>query len=163
MNPWHPVYLGLGSNLNHPKQQIKRALELIEAHPDMTVIETAPCYRTPAWGVEDQPDFINTAAHIQTTLPPEALLKALKHIEYHDMGRVANDRWHERVIDIDILLYPGVNMNTDTLIIPHPLISERWFVILPLMDLQPELPGDLASSIAAFVQAHPKPKDIIKL
>lgn len=154
------AYLGLGSNLNHPKQQIQKALQLIDAHPDISLIESAPCYQTPAWGVENQPDFINSAAHIHTTLTPRALLKALKHIEYHDMGRTANARWHERVIDIDILLYQNVTMDTEELTIPHPLISQRWFVILPLMDLQPTLPEGLATAIDRFIQANPKPKAI---
>ena len=158
MLDWHNVYLGLGSNLSEPKSQLKRAVQLLTENNDITIMAQAPFYQTPAWGVTDQPDFINSVLHIQTTLSAEQLLSKIKDIEYNQMGRQKNARWHERLIDIDILLVEKQQINTKELTIPHPLIAERWFVILPLLALKPDLPLSLENAIKAKVNAETPPR-----
>ena len=158
MLDWHNVYLGLGSNLSEPKSQLKRAVQLLAENNDITIMAQAPFYQTPAWGVTDQPDFINSVLHIQTTLSAEQLLSKIKDIEYNQMGRQKNARWHERLIDIDILLVEKQQINTKELTIPHPLIAERWFVILPLLALKPDLPLSLENAIKAKVNAETPPR-----
>nr|WP_246172767.1 2-amino-4-hydroxy-6-hydroxymethyldihydropteridine diphosphokinase [Marinicella rhabdoformis] len=155
--------MGLGSNLSNPHRQIKKAVQFLNAHPNISVIDQAPCFKTPAWGVTDQPDFINSALTISTTLSPHQLLNTIKEIEYEKLGRVKNKRWHERLIDIDILVYGLEQLNHESLTIPHPLITERWFVILPLLLLQPHLPIKLAIKLHAKISQQSAPKDIIKL
>lgn len=156
------VYLGLGSNLSDPHKQIQTAVNILAEHPRIQLNAQAPCYQTPAWGVTDQPDFINTAVAITTSLSPNDLLKTVKDIEYKQMGRVKNQRWHERLIDIDILLYGLEHLEHESLTIPHPLIIERWFVILPLLALNPCLPVKLAIQILNKLSQETPPKDITK-
>ena len=163
MSDWQNVYLGLGSNLSDPKSQLKKAVKLLTQCNEITLLSQAPLYQTPAWGVTDQPDFINSALHIQTTFSAEQLLIKIKDIEYNQMGRQKNARWHQRLIDIDILLYGELKSNTDELTIPHPLIAERWFVILPLLALNPPLPFELESTIKAKLNTENPPETIIQL
>ena len=163
MNKCRTVYLGLGSNLSHPKLQIQKAIQLLADHPEILVTSQAPYYQTPPWGVTDQADFINSALSISTTLCPLSLLDAIKHIEYHQMGRIKNKRWHERLIDIDILLYENWHITQPELTIPHPLIADRWFVILPLLALQPTLPVTLAQTIHNKLDSETIPQDLIKI
>lgn len=163
MNTAVTVYLGLGSNLSNPKSQIEIACQHLSNHPAITILKQAPLYQTPAWGVTEQPDFINSALSITTQLTATELLEVAKDIEYHKMGRQANKRWHQRLIDIDILLYGQQTICQKGLTIPHPHIAERWFVILPLMTLNPELPEPLNTAIKSKIQHENPPADIIKL
>ncbi len=160
MTKWKNVYLGLGSNLSNPKLQLKQAIQLLNQCKEINTLQQAPLYQTPAWGVTDQPDFINSALHIKTTLSPLQLLSQIKDIEYRQMGRQLNARWHERVIDIDILLFEEQFIYTEELTIPHPLIAERWFVILPLMTLKPKLPQELDSTIQNKLLTDKPPEEI---
>lgn len=148
--------------MSNPKKQIKLAIQLLHSDPQIKVKSIAPLYQTPAWGVTNQADFINTAITIDTSYEPQELLSALKTIEYNKMCRVENQRWHQRIIDIDILLYGTQYITEHNLIIPHRLIHERWFVILPLLALGPTIPFKLAQLINIKLQTEEKPAKIRK-
>jgi len=131
------VYLGLGSNQDHPQKQLTKAIHHISRLPGTDIITFSPRYRTRAWGVTDQADFINTVLVINTSEKPLGLLNKIKKIEYRLMGRQKNLRWHQRCIDIDILYYVNKPYHRRQLQLPHPLIPERCFVLRPLMDTKP--------------------------
>lgn len=128
------VLLGLGANIDNPSAQLARALETLTRHPDIEILGISRVYRSPPLGPADQPDFLNAAAKISTHLSPTALLDAVKIIE-RQQGRITGRRWGERCIDLDILLYDGIALETEMLCIPHPGIPARRFVLEPLIDL----------------------------
>lgn len=133
------VYLGLGSNLAYPHRQLIRAITALRALPRTQCIAFAPIMRSKAWGgLKAQPDYYNTVVLIQTALSPLALLRHCQKIE-SKQGRVRKIHWGARTLDIDILLYANRTMNTATLTIPHPYISQREFVKIPLLDLTPNI------------------------
>ncbi|MCB1582712.1 MAG: 2-amino-4-hydroxy-6-hydroxymethyldihydropteridine diphosphokinase [Marinicella sp.] len=153
--PANIAYLGLGSNLNQPLKQISSSLQHLNNLPNTQITALANFYQSKPWGVEDQPDFINTAIKIETALKPLALLKAIKIIEYRLMRRQINQRWFSRVIDIDILLWNQITFNRENLKIPHPWIADRCFVIQPLAELAPTLPAALQQLITKHQKKHP--------
>lgn len=128
--------LGLGSNIGDKAGNVRDAIARISADPAVTVMATSHFYRTAPWGVTDQDWFVNAAILIDTTLAPEALLRLCQKTE-NDMGRVRLRRWGSRIIDVDVLTYGDQVIHTDDLVVPHPLISERAFVLQPLCDLDP--------------------------
>ncbi|MCB9298888.1 MAG: 2-amino-4-hydroxy-6-hydroxymethyldihydropteridine diphosphokinase [Lewinellaceae bacterium] len=127
------VYLHTGTNLGSREANLRRANEWIgrEIGP---IGEASKVYRTKAWGITDQPDFLNQALRVSTLLPPFQLLERIQAIERR-MGRVREVKWGERIIDIDILFYNNEVIDTETLTIPHPYLHYRNFVLLPLMDI----------------------------
>jgi 2-amino-4-hydroxy-6-hydroxymethyldihydropteridine diphosphokinase len=128
-------YLGVGSNLGERRKNIKLAIKLIEALRDTRVIKKSSFFKTlPCGGPAAQPDFLNAALKIQTKFPPLILLKKLKKIETQ-VGRVPGVRFGARVIDLDILLYGDKSIRDKDLIIPHPRMFERDFVIKPLVEV----------------------------
>jgi 2-amino-4-hydroxy-6-hydroxymethyldihydropteridine diphosphokinase len=141
-------YLGLGSNLNNPQRQLRQAIRHLNRLSHCQVIASSDWLQSKAWGVTDQPDFINAVIAVRTRMTPLALLKALKIIEYRVMNRQVNARWHSRVIDLDILLYGQHQLNRPQLQIPHPLIAERCFVWAPLLTLKPVMPVQLKQKTA---------------
>lgn len=137
------AYIGLGSNLNDPAQQLRRALQALGRLPDTQVLAQSRLYRTPPWGVLEQPEFVNAVAELDTALAPRELLDALLQIE-QAAGRVrAGERWGPRVLDLDLLHMDGIQQHDTHLSLPHPRIAERAFVLLPLAELAPtlHLPG----------------------
>jgi 2-amino-4-hydroxy-6-hydroxymethyldihydropteridine diphosphokinase len=132
------AYLGLGSNLGDKKENIKKALRLIENHPDLALINYSSIYLTEAIGVKSQPDFYNAAVLINTKLSPQKLFETVKLIE-QQLGRVPDSHFQPRPIDIDILLYDNLTLDSPLLVIPHPQLSKRAFVLIPLLELNPEL------------------------
>jgi 2-amino-4-hydroxy-6-hydroxymethyldihydropteridine diphosphokinase len=116
-----------------------RALRAIDGRSDCRISAVSRLYSTPPWGKTDQADFFNCCALVETTLSPEALLDACLSVE-RAMKRVRLERWGPRTIDIDILTYADLEQRTERLEIPHPRMTERGFVILPLADIAPELP-----------------------
>lgn len=132
----HIVYLALGSNLGDRGENLRQAIAALP--PQMDVKAKSPIYETPPWGIEDQPKFFNQVIKADTYLQPEPLLKHLKRLEVA-LGRKPNVRNGPRLIDIDILFYDQLVLNTPLLTIPHPRLHERGFVLLPLMDIAPEL------------------------
>jgi len=130
------AYIGIGSNLGYREDNCERAIKLLIANGIM-VTKRSSMAETEPWGVKEQPNFINMAVEIKTGLTPEELLRLLKNIEV-DVGRLPTSHWGPRIIDLDILLYDDVIMETPDLEIPHPGISEREFVLKPLAEIAPD-------------------------
>jgi len=141
------VYIGLGSNLGNPRDQINQAKTALATLPQSRLDAVAPCYRSRAVGPGKQPDYINTAARLITGLVPEMLLDALQAIEAQQ-GRERGIRWGARTLDLDILLFGNLVMSTDRLHIPHPQLPHRDFVLQPLLDLAPDLALPDGTSLA---------------
>jgi 2-amino-4-hydroxy-6-hydroxymethyldihydropteridine diphosphokinase len=132
------VWLGLGANLGQPDAAIYEAAERIAALTGVHGCRLSSLYRTPPWGVVDQPDFCNACLGFCTDLTPLALLLELQGIE-SAMGRERKRRWGERQIDLDILMMQDVRLSTPSLLLPHPWLEQRAFVLVPLAELAPEL------------------------
>jgi 2-amino-4-hydroxy-6-hydroxymethyldihydropteridine diphosphokinase len=130
-----PVYLALGTNLGDRAANLNRARAMIS--PQMTIIHSSPIYVTPPWGYEAQPDFLNQVLEVRTNLEPRPLLQFLKKIE-SEMGRTNTFRNGPRLIDIDILFYGHRAVKGSKLVIPHPRLHERAFVLVPLNDIAPD-------------------------
>jgi len=137
-------FIGLGSNLEQPQEQVQQACKALGELPDSHLVAVSSLYRSAPVGPQDQPDFINAVAILDTCLAPEALLDQLQQQE-QQQGRVRHRHWGERTIDLDILLYGNQTLNTERLIIPHAELHKRSFVVIPLLELAPELvlPGGL--------------------
>lgn len=136
------AYIGLGSNLDDPEQQLLRAFGELDELPATRLVARSSLYRNPPMGPAGQPDYINAAARLETGLLPDALLQAMQQLERaHD--RCAGERWGPRTLDLDLLLYAQVQINNETLTVPHPGIAERNFVLYPLAELDAtlEIPG----------------------
>lgn len=137
------AYIALGSNLGDSKQQLLNAIDKLSGLSDSRLVARSRFYRTPPWGNVDQPDFLNAVVVLETSLPPHDLLDALLEIE-REAGRLrSGERWGPRTLDLDLLHVAGQTINDERLTLPHPHISERAFVLLPLNDLAPdlEIPG----------------------
>ncbi len=132
----HAAYIGIGSNLGNREKNCERAIRLLIEH-GITVTKRSSMIETEPWGVREQPKFINMAVEIGTELDPEGLLSIFKKIE-EEIGRLPASRWGPRIIDLDILLYDDLIMETPDLVIPHPGMSEREFVLKPLAEIAPE-------------------------
>jgi 2-amino-4-hydroxy-6-hydroxymethyldihydropteridine diphosphokinase len=132
------AYVALGSNLGDPRQQVLDAMEALARLPDTRLLKRSQLYRTPPWGVLEQPPFINAAVQLDTTLSPHGLLDALIGIE-QTAGRVRAQRNGPRTLDLDLLHVDGVQLDDERLTLPHPRMAERAFVLLPLHDLAPSL------------------------
>lgn len=132
----HTVYLALGSNMGHRRANLKAALNNLT--PQMAVKKKSSVYETPPWGFEDQAAFLNQVIMVETYLAPQALLAHLKRLEMA-LGRVPGFQNGPRLIDIDILFFDDMIMDTPPLVIPHPRLHERAFVLVPLNDIEPDL------------------------
>lgn len=132
------AFIGLGSNLNNPAQQIKSALSALSELSFCYGLQCAPWYSSLAIGPKGQPDYINTAAKINTSLTAIELLHQLQAIE-NQQGRQREIKWGARTLDLDLLLFDDLSLQSEELTLPHPEISKRSFVLLPLYDLIPSL------------------------
>lgn len=132
------AYIGLGSNLHDPVDQVTQASEALKDLPETKLITCSPLYRSKPMGPQDQPDYINAVAAIKTRLSPLALLDHLQGLE-QQFGRKRGERWGPRVLDLDLLLYGDQCMASPRLTLPHPGLHERNFVLYPLQDVAPEL------------------------
>ncbi len=133
------VYIGLGSNLEQPLQQIQKALQALATLPQSQLISQSSLYLSKPMGPADQDDYINAAAALKTQLSPIQLLDQLQGIE-NRQGRVRNkQRWGARTLDLDLLLYGQQSIELPRLKVPHYGIQERAFVVFPLLEIAPEL------------------------
>jgi 2-amino-4-hydroxy-6-hydroxymethyldihydropteridine diphosphokinase len=130
------VYLGIGSNLGNRQNNCEKSLSLLE-EKGITIIKRSSMIETEPWGVQDQPKFINLVVEIQTELEPGELFCTLKEIEVA-IGRTETVRWGPRIVDLDILFYNDAIINSSELIIPHPGIQDRIFVLKPLSEIAPD-------------------------
>ncbi|MFC1878834.1 2-amino-4-hydroxy-6-hydroxymethyldihydropteridine diphosphokinase [Chloroflexota bacterium] len=132
----HIAYLALGTNLGDRLANLQAAMDAFA--PEIRVAATSPVYETPPWGYLDQAAFLNQVVQVETGLSPEALLAVLKRLE-EELGRQASIRYGPRLIDLDILFYDDLVLETAVLTIPHPRMRGRAFVFVPLADLVPDL------------------------
>lgn len=131
------AYIALGTNLGDREANLRRALARLIETPGLCIRRISSWVSTPAvGGPEDSPDFLNAAVEAQTALPPQALMKRLLEIEL-EMGRERRDKWEPRIIDLDLLLYGDAIVSSQELIVPHPLMHEREFVLRPLAEIAP--------------------------
>lgn len=141
------AWLSLGANLGDPVAQLAEALRRIDAHPAISLTRQSAVLATKPWGKTDQPDFANQAVEVETTLKPIELLDVILSIEIA-MGRVREEVWGPRLIDIDMIAYDHVEIKTARLTLPHPYAHERDFVLVPLAEIAPEV-ADWIREVAA--------------
>ena len=133
------VYIALGSNLASPLEQVQAAIRALGDIPHSRVVNVSSFYRTPPLGPQDQPDYLNAAVALETTLAPDALLDHTQRIELQQ-GRVRKaERWGPRTLDLDIMLFGNQVMNTDRLTVPHYDMKNRGFMLWPLFEVAPDL------------------------
>ena len=133
----HTVYLSLGSNMGNRAANLKEAIAALP--PQMEVKAKSKVYETPPWGYTEQQKFLNQVVMVTTYVEPIPLLKHLKRLEVA-LGRKPTFQYGPRLIDIDILFYDDLIMESDVVAIPHPRLHERGFVLTPMMDIAPDLP-----------------------
>lgn len=132
------VYLSLGSNIGDRLEYIREAVQMLHNQEEINVVNTSSVYETDPVGYEEQALFLNIAIQIETSLNPLSLLEQCQKIE-SELGRKRIIRWGPRTIDLDILLYNQENIVSEKLIIPHPRIEERAFVLVPLIEIAPDI------------------------
>lgn len=148
----HRAFIGLGSNLEDPQQQILNAFDHLGKIPNTQLINRSSLYRSTAIGPGEQPDYTNAVAELHTELEPEALLDQLQQIE-NRQGRVRGDiRWTARTLDLDLLLFNNATIGTARLSVPHPLLAERNFVLYPLHEIAPTLTLPNGDTLAALLR-----------
>jgi 2-amino-4-hydroxy-6-hydroxymethyldihydropteridine diphosphokinase len=135
------AFLGLGANLGDRLSNLQAAVDLLAAREGIGVLRSSRVYETTPVG-PPQPDFLNAVLEVRTSLPPRALLRACLEVEAA-LGRVRGERWGPRPIDVDVLAYGSRRIVEEDLVVPHPRLAERAFVLVPLLELAPdlELPG----------------------
>ena len=134
---WHPAYVGLGSNLEDPPAQVRGAIAELAGIAHTRVVATSRLYRSKPLGPPDQPDYVNAVAGVLTQLAPEALLEAMQAIERRHGRDRSGPKWGPRTLDLDLLLYGGRVQTGDALVLPHPHLHERAFVVVPLAEIAP--------------------------
>lgn len=150
----HIAALSLGGNIGDVAAAFAKALRGFDEHDGVRVIARSQVWRTPPWGKTDQPDFLNMAALVETSLTPHELLALCLEVE-RSAGRERGERWGPRTLDIDIVAYDNITLADETLTLPHPRAAERAFVLVPLA----EIAGGVqvgAQSVAALAQAADK-------
>jgi 2-amino-4-hydroxy-6-hydroxymethyldihydropteridine diphosphokinase len=133
------AYVGLGANLDDPVKQVQRACVELKSISSTRVLACSPLYKSAPLGPQDQPDYINAVAALQTSLSPPELLAALRAIESQHGRQRDGSRWGPRTLDLDMLLYGDLQQAMPELTLPHPGLHERAFVLYPLYDVAPEL------------------------
>ena len=140
---WWPAYVGIGSNLASPIEQVQQAIQELGNIPNTRLVRASGLYRSAPMGPPDQPDFVNAVAALLTQQDAGNLLKLMLKIEDAHGRERAGERWGPRTLDLDLLLYGNQQVRSAELDLPHPGIAERNFVLLPLDELAPhlEVPG----------------------
>jgi 2-amino-4-hydroxy-6-hydroxymethyldihydropteridine diphosphokinase len=133
--------IGLGSNVGDKEENIRHAITLLTEQGDIGLVRASRLYQTAPWGKLDQDWFVNACLSVTTNLGPHELLARCLAVEA-EMKRVRQERWGPRIIDVDVLVYRDVSLNEPDLILPHPRITQRAFVLVPLMEIAPDLEID---------------------
>ena len=153
------AYLCLGSNLNNPETQVQQALQKLREDPDIRILKSSPLIQTKPVGNLNQPDFYNQVIVVETSYSSDELLQKALNLE-NQMGRVRSEHWGPRIIDIDILLYEDEVKHTQDLILPHPEMTKRKFVLELLCSIAPDLIHSvLHKSIANLLKDIEKKED----
>ena len=132
------VYISLGSNMGDKEETLRHAVQLLREQEEIEVVKLSSIYETDPVGYTDQDAFLNMVILVHTTLTAQRMLEICQEVE-HELKRVRIIRWGPRTIDLDILLYNHENIETETLIVPHARMHERAFVLVPLVEVAPEL------------------------
>lgn len=146
------AYIALGANLGDARETVRQAMAGLDRLPETRLLRTSSLYLTAPVGLLDQPDFINAVAAVETTLPAAALLQALLEAE-QQQGRVRSIANAPRTLDLDILLYGDLVLDTPALTLPHPRLHLRAFVLEPLAEIAPDLALPGRGSVAAWLPA----------
>ncbi len=136
--PRRQAFVGIGSNLANPADQVARAVAALQELPYTDLVARSALYESAPFGPVKQPDFVNAVVQLETELDAAELLRRLQDIEQKH-GRRRGERWGPRVIDLDLLVYADEVIDDDALTVPHPGIAERNFVLLPLQEIAPDL------------------------
>ena len=134
----YECYLSVGSNLGDRAEYIRQAIEYVGASDKIQLKSVSSLYETPPWGNINQPSFLNGAFSLVSTISPQELLGLCQSVE-QSLGRVRHEHWGPRTIDIDLLYIDGIKLNTPELVLPHPYMLERAFVLVPLVEIAPDL------------------------
>ena len=134
----YECYLSVGSNLGDRAEYIRQAIEYVGASDKIQLKSVSSLYETPPWGNINQPSFLNGAFSLVSTISPQELLGLCQSVE-QSLGRVRHEHWGPRTIDIDLLYIDGIRLNTPELVLPHPYMLERAFVLVPLVEIAPDL------------------------
>ena len=156
------AYIGLGSNLSNPLAQVSTALEELHAIKETQLLRSSSLYTSKPMGPSDQPDYVNAVAELSTTLEPQALLEALQAIEQAHRRQRKDQRWGPRTLDLDIILYGDLQMDSKLLQIPHYGVAEREFVLIPLQELQADLIIPGKGAVEDLIAQLP-PYELLKL
>ena len=127
------IYLSLGTNLGNRQRNLDKSMDFIEDKVGK-ILKRSSVYKTKAWGVKDQPDFLNMVLEVETKFSPQFVLTTILSIET-EMGRIRERKWYTRLIDIDLLFYEDLIIKESNLIVPHPYLQDRNFVLAPLMEI----------------------------
>ena len=147
----HTTFIALGTNLGDRLENLRRARQALS--PEATIVAESPIYETPPWGYLDQPVFLNQVVEAQSELSPQELMTHLKRLE-RTLGRISGTPNGPRMIDLDLLFYDDLRLETPTLTIPHPRMVGRGFVLVPMADLAPDLRHPVfGTTIAEMLQA----------
>jgi 2-amino-4-hydroxy-6-hydroxymethyldihydropteridine diphosphokinase len=155
MNESVAVYVGIGSNLDSPLEQVKSAIRELNSLPETHCTGQSACYRSTPMGPQDQPDYINAVVALETRLSPRSLLHELQQLEQAHGRLRGGSRWGPRTLDLDILLYADEVIDDPDLQIPHPGIMQRNFVLFPLYEVAPEIIIPGAGRLADIVHQFP--------
>jgi 2-amino-4-hydroxy-6-hydroxymethyldihydropteridine diphosphokinase len=139
MAAWQPAYIGLGSNLSDPAQQVRQALHALTGLPQTLCVASSRLYGSRPMGPVTQPDFVNAVAGLVTQLPALELLRQLRKLEGAAGRPAVHEHWGPRVIDLDLLVFGREQCTSPELVLPHPGVVERNFVLYPLADIAPDL------------------------
>lgn len=132
------AFIGIGSNLEQPKQQVESAFVAIAGIPECQIVKVSSLYRSAPVGHSQQPDFVNAVAMVQTSLSAKALLNHLLALE-NLAGRVRRERWGPRVLDLDLLMYGARVRSSGVPLLPHPRMQQRAFVLVPLLEVAADI------------------------
>ena len=133
------AWVALGSNLDNPAGQVAQALAALRAIPDTELVACSRMYRSAPWGLTGQPDFINAVVRLRTGLSASQMLAHMQAIETAQGRDRSGPRWGPRTLDLDLLMFDQLQVQGADLVLPHPRIAERAFVLLPLAELSPQL------------------------
>lgn len=149
------VFIGIGGNIENPLEHVKSAIETLQNSNDISDFKVSSLYTSKPYGVTDQPYFINAVAKFDTSLPPIPLLNLLQSIE-QEHKRVRLTHWGPRTLDLDILYYDKLILNNERLIIPHREILKRAFVVIPLLEIEPNFTDPNGVILKNIIKDLPK-------
>ena len=156
----HTAYIAIGSNMESPAKNCIEAADLLDNHPAISVSSRSSLYETEPFGKSDQGWFVNSVVEVTTHLSPELLLNACMAIE-NKMGRIREEKWGPRIIDLDVLFYDDCVFKEGNLEVPHPGIAERSFVLVPMNEIAPDyVHPKMKKNIETLLEEIPTPQQV---